>query len=210
MNKSPHFVLLSEGHMSMYAYTHAHTCVRVHTRTPRVAIFRGHNVSKLPLMIEMSCSSTLFPLNRGHPQQETTPYAMESILAVILLLFMLYYPGFVSVVWVFLWEFFSYKIMLGYVYLLIPHRYYLVFPVIIRSISTASGFGLIYSLMLICRYERFNCPGSVRVQMMPRILLFSQAFLGLIFIKMTLTLMTRDCFCPHLQCYNNVLLFASH
>lgn len=82
----------------MYAYTHAHTCVRVHTRTPRVAIFRGHNVSKLPLMIEMSCSSTLFPLNRGHPQQETTPYAMESILAVILLLFMLYYPGFVSVV----------------------------------------------------------------------------------------------------------------
>lgn len=46
--------------------------------------------------------------------------------------------------------------------------------------------------------------------MMPRFPLLGQAFLGLIFIKMTLTLMTSDCFCPHMQFYNNVLLFASH
>lgn len=37
--------------------------------------------------------------------------------------------------------------------------------------------------------------------MVPSFPLLSQAFLGLIFIKMTLTLMTSDCFCPHLQFY---------
>lgn len=40
------------------------------------------------------------------------------------------------------------------------------------------GFGLIYSLEVMC-------PGSARVQMMPRLSLPSQAFLGLIFIKIS-------------------------
>lgn len=38
------------------------------------------------------------------------------------------------------------------------------------------GFGLIYSLEVMC-------PGSARVQLIPMLSLPSQAFLGLIFIK---------------------------
>lgn len=68
---------------------------------------------------------------------------------------------------------------LGHGYLAPSSLISLVFSVlIIRTISTMRGFGLIYSLEVMC-------PGSARVQMMPRLSLPSQAFLGLIFIKIS-------------------------
>lgn len=149
-----HNVLSPEGHLRI--------CARAHTHTPGVEIFGSQNVSKLAIMTLWDALPNFFlsvlyfcwagsspagdhTLCYGiHPLWQTTYfYALLSSWAE---------AGFASTVWTFLWEFFGYKIILGYGYLLIPHRYFLVFPaIIIRAITMTSGFGLIYSLKLICR-----------------------------------------------------------